>query len=95
MTINKYLDLFTVFKGWYFLSKAESKETIIDNAMKTKEGIWVYIKLNDNFVLLENQPFKSKWLASKLLKVSHKIIDKSLDTGESYKDYYFFSKKLD
>ena len=51
MTINKYLDLFSVFKGLYFLSKAESKEFIINNAMKTKEGIWVYSKLNDNFVL--------------------------------------------
>jgi hypothetical protein len=61
--------------------------------MKTKEGIWVYNKLNDNFVLLENQPFKSKWTASKLLKISHKIIDKYLNTGESYKDSYFFSEK--
>ena len=63
--------------------------------MKTKEGIWVYNKLNDNFVLLEDQPFKSKWIAYKLLKISYKNIDKYLDTGESYKDSYFFSKKLD
>ena len=63
--------------------------------MKTKEGIWVYNKLNDNFVLLEDQPFKSKWIASKLLKISYKNIGKYLDTDESYKDSYFFSKKLD
>ena len=60
--------------------------------MKTKDGIWVYNKLNYNFVLLENQPFKSKWIASELLKISSKNIDKYLDTGESYKDYYFFSR---
>ena len=63
--------------------------------MKTKQGIWVYNKFKDNFVLLENQLFKSKWTASKLLKVSYKNIEKYLDTGESHKDYYFFSKKLD
>ena len=95
MTINKYLDSFSEFKGLYFFSEAKSKESVITNIMKTKEGIWVYNKLNDNFVLcmVENQPFKSKWTASKLLKISAKIIDKYLDTGESYKDYYFFSKK--
>ena len=63
--------------------------------MKTKEGIWVYNKLKDNFFLLENQLVKSKWTASKFLKISYKNIDKYLDTGESYKDSYFFSKKLD
>ena len=46
--------------------------------MKTKDGIWVYNKLNYNFVLLENQPFKSKWIASELLKISSKNIDKYL-----------------
>jgi len=42
--------------------------------METKEGVWVYNKLNDKFILLENQPFKSKWTASKLLKVSACIL---------------------
>ena len=53
MTINKYLDLFSVFKGLYYLSKAESKESIINIAMKTKNGIWVYNKLKDKFVFLK------------------------------------------
>jgi len=57
--------------------------------MKTKQGIWVYKKLNDSLVLLENQSFKS---ASRSLKVSYKNIDEYLDTGEPHKDYYFFSK---
>lgn len=38
MTINKYLDSFSVFKELYFFSKAESKESILNNAMKTKKG---------------------------------------------------------
>jgi hypothetical protein len=71
MTINKYLDSFSVFKGMYFFSEAESKESLLKQcAMETKEGVWVYNKLNDKFILLENQPFKSKWTASKFLKVS-------------------------
>lgn len=92
MTINKYLDSFSVYKGLYFFSKAESEESILSNVMETKQGIWVYMKLNDSLVLLDNQPFKSKWTASKSLKVSNKNIDKYLDTGESHKGYYFFSK---
>ena len=55
--------------------------------MKIKDGIWVYNKLKDNFFLLENQLVKSKWTASKFLKISYKNIDKYLDTVESYKDY--------
>jgi hypothetical protein len=43
---------------------------------------------------LDNQPFKSKWQVAKELKLSHKNVDKYLDTHTSYKDYYFFSKKL-
>jgi len=39
MTINKYLDSFSEFKGLYFFSEAKSKESVITNIMKTKEGI--------------------------------------------------------
>lgn len=95
MTIKKYLDLFTAFRGLYFFSEGQSEESLINNTLKTKEGIWVYNKLDADFVLLPNQPFKSKWVASKALKVSHKIIEKYLDSGESYRDFYFFSQKLD
>lgn len=59
--------------------------------MKTKQGIQVYNKLKDDFLLLENKPFKSKLTASNLLYVSYKNRDKYLDTGESYKDSYLFS----
>lgn len=39
MTINKYLDSFSVYKGLYFFSKAESEESILSNVMETKKGI--------------------------------------------------------
>jgi len=39
MTINKYLDSFSVYKGLYFFSKAESEESILSNVMETKQGI--------------------------------------------------------
>jgi hypothetical protein len=40
MTINKYLDSFSVFKGMYFFSEAESKESLLKQcAMETKEGV--------------------------------------------------------
>jgi len=85
----------------YLFSK-EISEDMRDNLLKeTKKAtnatteVWVYIKLNGQFTLLDNnQPFKSKLQASKTLNMSHKTISKFLDTYACYKEFYFFSEKL-
>ncbi len=99
MTINKYLDTCTDHKGFYFFSGKQEENGLL---LKLKEvadkakGYWVYKKINDQYSLLENQPhyFKSKWQAAKELKLSHKNMDKYLDTHLPYKNYFFFSEKL-
>lgn len=97
MTINKYLDICTDYKGLYFFSKQQIEDNLLLKLKETTDkskGYWVYKKINDQYSLLENQPFKSKWQAAKELKLSHKNIDKYIDTYIPYKDYYFFSEKL-
>ena len=97
MTINKFLDTCTDHKGFYLFSEKQEENGLL---LKLKEvtdkskGYWVYKNIQDQYSLLENQPFKSKWQAAKELKLSHKNIDKYLDTYLPYKDYYFFSEKL-
>ncbi len=61
---------------------------------ENKKGLWVYTKIDGKHILLENQPFKSKWVAAKALNIGYKNIDKLLDTGDFYKNFYFFSQKL-
>jgi hypothetical protein len=57
--------------------------------------IWVYKKLNDQYILLDDhQPFKSKAQMTKALKISHKTVTNKLDTHICYKEFYFFSKKF-
>lgn len=90
MTINKYLDTWDDYKGYFFFSKAEDNIlNKITEAANKRKGIWVYKKFNDQSLLLDNQPFK--WLSSKELKISHKNIDKFLDSHICYKELYFFS----
>ena len=102
MTINKYLDTDSKYKGLYFYSEAKSKEYLLNIDTENKKGLWVYTKVDGKHILLENQPFKSKWVAAKALNISYKNIDKLLDTGDSpggwitggdsYKNFY--SQKL-
>ena len=58
--------------------------------------LWIYKQINNKLVLINNnQPtFNSKYLAAKELKISHKTINKYLDTNKSYKDLFFYSKNL-
>ena len=58
--------------------------------------LWIYKQINNKLVLINNnQPtFNSKYLAAKELKISHKTINKYLDTNKSYNDLFFYSKKL-
>ena len=95
MTINKFLDTCTDHKGFYFFSEKQEENGLIlklKEATDKSKGYWVYKKIKDQYSLLENQPFKSKWQAAKELKLSHKNMDKYLDTNIPYKDYYFFSR---
>ena len=58
--------------------------------------LWIYKQINNKLVLINNnQPtFNPKYLAAKELKISHKTINKYLDTNKSYKDLFFYSKNL-
>jgi hypothetical protein len=95
LSVKKYIDTYTPFKGLYFFSKPLHGEIKLDILKKKNEqGIWVYKKLNDQYILLYNKPFKSKWVACKSLKIGYKNIDKTLDTHSPYKELYFFSKKI-
>lgn len=68
--------------------------------MKIKKNerisIWVYKSVNDTLELINNNEptFNSRSEAAKELKFSTKTIIKYLDTNISYKDLYFYSKKL-
>ena len=61
-----------------------------------KKKIWVYKEINSKFNLINNNQatFKSKYIASKELKMGQKTISKYLDTNKSYKDLFFYSHKL-
>ena len=58
--------------------------------------LWIYKQINNKLVLINNnQPsFNSKLIASKELNISNKTITKYLDTNKSYKELFFYSKKL-
>lgn len=64
------------------------KELKIENKKNETINIWVYRNVN------EEPTFNSRSEAAKELKFSKKTITKYLDTNISYKDLYFFSKKL-
>lgn len=57
--------------------------------------MWVYRKFNDQYTLFDkNQPFKSKLQPSKNLNISHKTIDKYIDSNQCYNGLYFFSEMI-
>jgi hypothetical protein len=60
MTINKYLDTYTEHKGLYFLSKRVDNNLLLKEIEDKSKGYWVYKNINDQYSLLDNQPFKSK-----------------------------------
>ena len=68
----------------------------IENIKNETIKLWVYKKINNELVLINNnQPtFNSKLIATKELNISNKTITKYLDTNKSYKELFFYSKKL-
>lgn len=80
------------------LTKQE-KESLLNNIEKVVNvtvSLWVYKKVNDNFILINNNKpsYGSKLEASKDLKISNKTISKYLDTDKEYKGFYFYSIAL-
>jgi len=77
------------------LTSERIKELKVENVKNETLKLWVYTKINNKLVLINNeQPsFDSKYLASKELKISHKTINKYLDTNNSYKDLFFYSHR--
>lgn len=73
------------------LSVEEIKEIKINKIKNETIKLWIYKQINNKLVLIDNnQPtFNSKYLAAKELKISHKTINKYLDTNKSYKDLFF------
>jgi hypothetical protein len=86
------------------LTSEDIKGIKVENVKNETLKIWVYTKVKDKFVLINksqdimcsgNQPtFKSKHIAAKELKISHKTIVKYLDTNNSYKDLFFLQQKF-
>lgn len=77
------------------LAKAK-KESLLNNVKKaanTTVSLWVYKKVDGNFVLINNNKpsYASRFEASKDLKISPKTINKYLDTNKEYKGLFFFS----
>jgi hypothetical protein len=68
----------------------------VENIQNETVKLWIYKKINYELILINNnQPtFIAKYIAAKELKFSHKTISKYLDTNKSYKDLFFYSKKL-
>ena len=83
-----------------FFSKKLDLEYIkgikVENIKNETIKLWIYKQINNKLVLINNnQPtFNSKYLAAKELKISHKTINKYLDTNKYYNDLFFYSKKL-
>jgi|SRR5687767_1273737 hypothetical protein len=75
------------------------KESLLNNIKKVVNvtvSLWVYKKVKDNFILINNNKpsYASKLEASKDLKISNKTISKYLDTNKEYKGFYFYSVAL-
>ena len=83
-----------------FFSKKLTSEDVkgikVKNIKNETIKLWVYKKINNELVLINNnQPtFNSKLIATKELNISNKTITKYLDTNKSYKELFFYSKKL-
>ena len=56
------------------------KEIKVENIKNETIKLWIYKQINNKLVLIDNnQPtFNSKYLAAKVLKISHKTINKYL-----------------
>ena len=68
----------------------------VKKATNETTPVWVY-KLIENKLELVNSDlpsYKSKLMASKSLKMSVKTIEKYLDSGNPYKELYFYSFKI-
>lgn len=78
------------------LTMKDIKGLNIENKKNEIINIWVYKSVNNILELINNNEptFNSRSEAAKLLKFSSKTITKYLDTNKSYKDLYFYSKKL-
>ena len=75
------------------------KESLLNNVQKAVNetvSVWVYEKINDKLILLNNNKpsYSSKLAASKDLKMSTKTISRYLDTHKEYKGLYFYSVAL-
>jgi|1185.fasta_scaffold43085_1 hypothetical protein len=80
------------------LTKAEKESLLnnVQNAVNETVSVWVYKKVNNKFILLNNNKptYISKLEASKQLNMSTKTISKYLDTHKEYKGLYFYSVAL-
>lgn len=67
----------------------------LNKAKNVKTEVWVYKKVADQYILIdEHQPFKTKLVAYSVLNISHKTIDKYIDTHTPNKEgLFFFSEK--
>ena len=76
------------------------QKELLSNNIKKKVNvtvsIWVYKKVNDNFILINNNKpsYVSKLEASKDLKISPKTLSSYLDSNKEYKGFYFYSVAL-
>lgn len=68
----------------------------IKNIKNDTIKIWVYKEDNDKLILINNDKsiFNTINKVSKELQICTKTIAKYLDTDKSYKNLYFYSKKL-
>ena len=57
-----------------------------------KAGTKIYVYDSTNFNLVNNKSFRSIRKASKNLPISPSTLTKILDTGKSFKGYYYYSK---
>lgn len=107
-TIGAYLDTYVSIKGLLFFSKPLENFKLALNLVKESEKslplsnieskpVWVYsLCPNNNVLLVNDEPFKSREITAKFLSTTHKMVRYYMDSweGKSYKGYYLFSRPL-
>lgn len=73
----------------YWHSKILHKKTL-DAAAELK-GTKIYVYSQDKFKLINNKPFRSIREAVKQLPISANTLSKYLDSGNSFKGFYYLS----
>lgn len=93
-TLKNEMLVYFFSSGMSFELKNELMGTM-NKVSNVTTKVWVYKKVDGKYILMDdNQPFSSKLQASKTLNMSHRTIAKFIDSHNSYKEFFFFSERI-